>query len=348
MSLDLAYSEKETVIRETYLSMLPDLVFRSHFLFDRLYKKKKTFNGRKIVHGVEYGENSNVQFMSEWGTYTLTPEDILTAAAFEPKMLNGSLIISDIEAITNTGKDAIHDIVKLKLENTRKSLIKKLATQMWTRTAVGTNDWNSVTSLVGVAACGGIPASSTVPTWWKSKVIAPNTDTTLGGGVKGGDATSEADLMDSQSGVYLKRLYQTGIRRCRLLNGEDPTVIVVPPYIWDMTETMLDPQKTGSKLDETAATMGFSVLNYRPGIQILADQDLVDAQTGDTDGRMYFLNDNYFYLYINSQADFTASPFRPIPGMNAREMKLQTYGNVTISNRAVQAVITDIYSPKES
>ena len=57
-------------------------------------------------------------------------------------------------------------------------------------------------------------------------------------------------------------------------------------------------------MNAKAASMGFTALDYR-GIPIVADDDMVANQTGDTDGRIYFLNDKYLYFFFNSGAKFT-------------------------------------------
>jgi hypothetical protein len=136
------------------------------------------------------------------------------------------------------------------------------------------------------------------------------------------------------------------VAKAKYLTGELPTVIVVPQYIWDLTERVYDAQKLGSPMDTMVGNIGFSSLKFRNKVPIVADDDMVAAQTGDTDGRIYALNTDYLYMYLNSGAKFKAGAFAQIPNSNVKASLVNAYGNLAISNRAAQACIQGVISPK--
>jgi len=123
-------------------------------------------------------------------------------------------------------------------------------------------------------------------------------------------------------------------------------MIVLPQYLWDLLERVYDSRKLGSTMVEMVGNIGFNTLQFRKRIPIVADDDMVVAQTGDTDGRIYFLNDNYMYMYFNSGAKFKATDFARPANQNARSCLVNAYGNIAISNRAAQAVLTGLKSPQ--
>ena len=342
----LNFNTVEALINKYYIPKLVDNIFTdNHYLWYLLRKKKKMFDERKIVCPLEYANSkANVQTLTEYGVMPVTPVEVATAAEYEPQFLTGSILFSKKEQLINHTASSIKNILEVKMNNLRKSMQEVAATNLWARgTSIPTApDWNSVDHLVNAqtsVAVGGIPASGTTPSWWLSKVID------LTGSDYVGDPTKEEDLTDPDSDVYIMKIYQRMIAQSKFQTGEKGDLFIVPQYIWDLTEGILDPQKTGSALSEKAGKAGFDVLMYRR-IEIVADDDMVAAQTGGTDGRIYLLNMEYLYLFLNSGADFKAEPFVQLPNSNVKSSLVNAFGNVAISNRRVQVVATGIKSSK--
>ncbi len=342
----LNFNTLEALINKYYIPKLVDNIFTdNHFLWFTLKEKMRTYDERKIVCPLEYADSKdNVQTLTEYGVMPITPVEIATAAEYEPQFLTGSIMFTKKEQLQNMSDMAIKDVLKVKMNNLRKSIQEVAATNLWARgTSVPTApDWNSLDHLVNAetgVAVGGIPASGTTPSWWLSKVID------LTGSDYVGDPTKEADLTDPDSDVYIMKIIQRMIAKSKYQTGETGDLLVCPQYIWDLIEGILDPQKTGSKMDQDAAAAGFEVIKYRK-IKIVADDDMVAAQTGGTDGRMYLLNTNYLYLFLNSGANFTAEPFVRQANSNIRSSLVNAYGNIAISNRRAQVVATGLKSSK--
>lgn len=342
------YTTIQALINEKYLPVLYNNIFtKNHYLLAVLKAKAKTYDDRSIVVPLEYAKSTTIGFLDRFGTISLTPEEIATAAKFAPKMLTGSFTISLEDELENKSDMSIKNVLDTKMANLERSIQDYLATHIWTRgsSLAATKNWNTVDYLVNNSTTedvGDILSSGTVPTWWRSQIINVATDSYY----EGGDPTSEADLLDPSSPVYIKKLLQRGYAKAKAAaGGEAPTDIVVPQYQFDLIETILDPQKTGNKFNERAGSMGFTSLDYR-GCAIVADDDMVAAQTGDTDGRMYFLNTNYLWMFFNSGAKFTATEFVKAPNQNAKSSLVNSYGNLCISNRGVQISMQNVRSPK--
>ena len=78
----LNYDNLQALIAKKYLPVLIDNIFKKTYLFAILDKKAKEYKGRKIVVPLEYAKNSNVQATAKWGNYSITPQDLFTAAEY--------------------------------------------------------------------------------------------------------------------------------------------------------------------------------------------------------------------------------------------------------------------------
>lgn len=342
----LNYTTIQALINDKYLPVLYDNIFTAnHFLLAKLKAKAKIYNERQIVVPVEYAKSTTIDFLARFETIALGAEEVVTAARYTPKMLTGSFTISLEDELENKSDMSIKNVLDTKMKNLQRSIQEKLADHIWLRgtSLADSNGWNTVDYLINDQAAtnpGVIPSTAgTQYAWWKSNVID------LTGAEYDDDPQQEVELMDLSKDVYLKTLFARGVAKSKHQTGIEPDCIIVPQYIWDLTERILDPQKTGSVMKVMVGDIGFTALNFR-GIPIVADDDMVAAQTGDTDGRIYFMNTEFLYMFFNSGAKFTSSEFVKPANMNARSSLINAYGNIVITNRKSQTVMTNIYSPK--
>ena len=159
------------------------------------------------------------------------------------------------------------------------------------------------------------------------------------------DHISEDDMQDPGKDTYILRILARGIANAKAQTGENPDLIVMSQYHYDLLESELGEFKRGNLESDRLAKMGFVGMTYR-GIDIVADQDIVTAQSSDTDGRIYFINTNYLYMFFNSGAKFTASDMVEDPRSNTFVQKVHTYGNMVVTNRKAHCVVKELYSPR--
>jgi len=205
---------------------------------------------------------------------------------------------------------------------------------------------NNANATVGGIATVASPASNQ---FWTTPVLQDSDFSGASGDADspadGTDHISEADMVNATKDTYILRMLAKGVANARALTGENPDLIVVSQYLFDLIETELDPRKTGSRMSEKLGSMGFTGLNFR-GIDIVADQDIVTAQSSDYDGRIYFINTNYLHMFFNSGAKFTASDMIEDTQSNTFVQKVHTYGNMVVTNRKAHCVIKDVHSPQ--
>ena len=336
-------SSLSALIQEYYMPELFDQIFKkSHPLLALLKGKAKTFNGRVISVPVEYNDGAGVAWGDQHGlgsAYTPEYKEIAKSATYNPTMLTGHFLLTKAETLLMNSKQAIKNIVSAKVKNLQKSLEQTVAENLFA-VAQATDAFHPIGTLLSDSDSfdiGGIDVSS--DTWWKTPSLdGTDFDDTAG------DVIIESEMLDSTKDTYILRLLQKGVANSRGYTGENPDIIVCPQFIYDLIENELDPRKQGSRLSERMGSMGFTGLNFR-GIDVVADQDMVNAQADNTDGRIYFINTNYLYMFFNSGAKFTASDMLEDTRSNTFVQKVHTYGNMVVTNRRAHCVISTVASP---
>ncbi|MBC8402828.1 MAG: phage major capsid protein [Candidatus Marinimicrobia bacterium] len=328
----LNYTNLSALINAKYLRWLVDNVFRNRPLTKILIEKAKKYRDRKIVVPLEYASTDLVQFTNRLEELTVEEKEVFTAAEYEPKMLTGLLVIPVEDELVMNSDMAVKNIVRSKVKNLKKSIEKVFSENLWTRGTQVTKNWNFLDTICSSSVnCGGIAVADFAG--WAGKAF------TITG------SSSETNLLDPNHAAYIKKILAKGIARAKYQTGEEPDLIIVPQYIWDLIEFILDPQKTGSALDEEMGKMGFAALKYRNS-KIVSDEDMTAKQSGDTDGRIYFLNTEYLYMFFNPGAMFKLGKFIEATNVSGKVAKCHTYGNLCTSNRGSSSHITGVYSPK--
>ena len=350
------------LIQQYYMPVLYDNIFKkSHPLLALMKQKAQTFNGREIVVPVEYQAGGATVFGdrhgiansgSPAGGYVPALADIAQTASYKPTMLTGHFLLTKEETLLMNSPQAIKNIVGAKVQNLQKQLEKVVAENMFT-TSLATDAFNPLGVLLGKGAgtVGGItvalsPASNT---FWQTPVLEDGDFADASGDkdspADGTDHISEDDLQDPAKDTYILRIISRGIANAKSQTGENPDLIVMSQYHYDLLESELGEFKRGSLESDRMAKMGFVGMSYR-GVDIVADQDIVTAQSSNFDGRIYFLNTDYLYMFFNSGAKFTASDMVEDPQSNTFVQKVHTFGNMVVSNRKAHCVVKGLYSPQ--
>jgi len=339
----------EALIRTKYMSVLYDNIFvKSHPLAAMLKEKAKTYNGRQIGVPLEYADSGsgNVYWGGQHGATDLTPAviDPFVLAKYEPKMLTGTLRVTKEEMLIMNSDEAVKNVISSKVKNLQKTLEATFSSNLHAASA-SSGAWHSLKEVVSAIstntteapAIGGITVTRasgayTAGEFWQSPVI--NAETVHG------DALTESDLLNAADKAYLPKLLARGVAQARKQTGEDPNLIIVSQYQFDLLEQILDPRKTGSKINEKMGSMGFNSIDFR-GIPVVADNHLVVASNKAS---IYFLNTDYLYMFFNSGAKFTAGKFVEAERSNTFSMKVHTYGQMACTNRKAQCRIDNVYS----
>ena len=309
-----SFTEVITTTLQGYSKQLADNVTSHNALLNHIDKKgnKTPATGRTIVQELEYAENATAKWYSGYETLDVSPSEIFTAAEFNYKQLNGNVVISGLEQVQNSGKEAVHNLLKSRIKNLEKTLKNTVATALYADgTGTDGKELGGLQSLVadaGTGTVGGI--NSSTYTWWKNKIYDFS-----GEGITASSSTIQAAM---------NNLWLQCIR-----GADKPDVITAgTTYFNFYWSSLQDNQRFTS--DDTAQA-GFMNLMFMSAPVFYDDQC--------TATKMYMLNTDYLFLRPAKGREFVPLGEKASVNQDAMVMPVVWAGNMTTSNRSLQGII---------
>jgi hypothetical protein len=308
----------DTILSTTLANHMPKLVdnvfsARPFVYFLKQAGQVRTISGgSKIVLPLLYGQNGTAASYSAYDTINITPQTGITAAEYNWKQYAASITISGIEEAQNNSEEQIIDLLEAKTFQAEETITEKFD-QMFISSGLTSNatgnsgkDWLGLAALVKDSTStniGGIDQTS--DTWW-----APGHKNTTAG------ALTLAQMRTAYNTVSA--------------GNDQPNVILTTRTLFEKYEDLLQPQERF--MDSKTADGGFQNLLFK-GAPIVYDNYV-------TAGDMYFLNTKYIRLVGHSENWFKPTPFVRPNNQDARYAQILCYGELTVSNRARQGVLT--------
>ena len=310
-----AFTDIVTTTLQGYSGELADNITNHNALLRQLDKKgnKMVATGRSIVQELEYAENSTVGWFSGAEAFSVAAQENFTAAEFNYKQLVGSVVINGLEEIQNSGREAVHNLLKSRIRNLEKSLKNTVATALY---ALGTgSDGKEIGGLqllvadVNTNTVGGIDANTYF--WWRNQVY----DFSVAG-----VSASATTIQHALNTIWLS-----------LIRGADkPDMIMGGSTYWTY---YLESLQTNQRfMDDKGAGAGFTNLMYMGNVPVIYDDQCAAT-------RMYLLNTDYLFLRPAKGREFKPLGDRASVNQDAMVMPVTWAGNMTTSNRSLQGVI---------
>ncbi|WAL81319.1 phage major capsid protein [Pandoraea sp. XJJ-1] len=304
---------------------LADNVTKNNALLYRLRRKgnvKPVSGGRTIVQELEYAENGTFKRYSGYEALNISPSDVFTGAEFNYAQAAVAVSISGLEQLQNNGEDAIIDLLESRIKNAEKTLVNNIALDCYSDgTADGGRQIGGLALLVSTTpstgVVGGIDASTTIGAFWRNTKFSAVTD--------GGGAATSANIQS-----YMNRVYVQQVR------GTDrPDLIIADNnYFRLYLESLQAIQRiTSNEMGEA----GFDSLKYMNS-DVVLDGGFGGGAPANT---MNFLNTDY--IYFRPHVDRNFAPIgddRFAVNQDAMVKLVGFAGNMTVSNRRLQAVLT--------
>ena len=310
-----SFSDIITTTLQGYSGTIADNITNHNALLKQINKKgnKQVATGRTIVQELEFSENQTVQYYTGSETLDTTQGEVFTAAEFSYKQLAGTVVINGLEEIQNSGKEAVHNLLRSRIKNLEKSLTNTVATGLY---AVGTESGGkSIGGLQLLVAddntntVGGI--SGNTYSWWRNYVYDFST------------------LAITASATTIQTAMNTSW--LQVIRGMDKPDIICAgsTYFRHYWDSLLANQRF---TDDSGAGAGFTNLTYMGQCPVVFDD-----QCSAT--RMYMLNTDYLFLRPAKGREFKPLGDRASVNQDAIVMPMVWAGNMTVSNRSLQAVI---------
>ena len=309
-----SFTEVITTTLQGYSKQLADNVTSHNALLNHIDQKgnKMPATGRTIVQELEYAENATAKWYSGYETLDVSPSEIFTAAEFNYKQLNGNVVISGLEQVQNSGKEAVHNLLKSRIKNLEKTLKNTVATALYADgTGTDGKELGGLQSLVadaGAGTVGGI--NSSTYTWWKNKIYDFSGE---------GITASASTIQAAMNNLWLQ-----------CIRGADKPDVVTAgtTYFNFYWSSLQDNQRFTS--DDTAQA-GFMNLMFMSAPVFYDDQC--------TATKMYMLNTDYLFLRPAKGREFVPLGEKASVNQDAMVMPVVWAGNMTTSNRSLQGII---------
>jgi hypothetical protein len=291
-----------------FIPKLVDNIFTSNPVLFRLYKKgMKLTGGTKILAPVIYAATSAAGSYTGSGALTITDNEQITSAEFDWKQYYANITITGLDELKNSGKEAIINFVKSKVQIAEMSLKSAMGTDLYGDGTGGTN--TALTGLkLAVDSTGtyGTIARGTY-TWWAAQEDSTTT------------TTSTANM-------------QTMWGLCSIDN-DVPTIITTTQSIFNRFFNELTPQQRYTS-DDDIGKAGFKNLMFNSAPVVVDSK--CDANY------MYFLNENYLELATHKDCNFRFEPFIKPTDSDVKIAKIFWAGNLVCSNCRMQGKFTGL------
>lgn len=308
------FTEIVTTTLAGYSKTLADNVTNNNALLRHIDAKgnKQVATGRTIVQELEYATNSTAKWYSGYEVLDTSTSNVFTAAEFNYKQLAGNVVISGLEQVENSGKEAIFNLLKSRVRNLEKTLNNTMATSLY---ADGTGtDGKELGGLQLIVpgtvgnTVGGI--NSTTYTFWQNQVYDFSTE---------GVTASATTIQTAMNTLWLSTT-----------RGADvPDCIVADTNYFNFYWSSLQTNQRFTSDDNASA--GFMNLMFMNAPVFYDDQCPTD--------KMYFLNTDYLFLRSAQGREFTPLGEKASVNQDAMVLPVVWAGNMTCSNRARQGVI---------
>lgn len=298
-----------------HLDKLEDNIFSARPLFHFLKEAgqiRMEDGGAKIVLPIISGLNQAAGSFNDRDPLATTVSDGLTAAEFNWKEFYSTITISGREEAINSGEERIINLLEAKVMQAEETIAEKLDEMFFGGVLVdgltgnSGKDWNGLRNLVASHAnntnVGG---------------INPTTDATW--------ASNRTALGGPLTVAAMTTLFNT----CTV-GADSPKVILTTQLLYEKYEALVQPAARYTSME--TADAGFQNLLFK-NTPVTYDNycDL---------GYMYFVNPKYLRLVGHSDVWFKTTPFIRPENVNAKFAQILLMGNLTVSNRKRQGVLT--------
>ena len=302
---------------------LADNVTENNALLKRLKARgnvKPVSGGRTIVQELEYAENGTFKRYSGYETLNINPSDVFTAAEFNYAQAAVAVSISGLEQLQNSGKEAVIDLLGSRIKNAERTMMNNIASDCYSDgTADGGKQIGGLALLIDTTPATGIVGGINAATWSFWQNIAST-----------GTAATAANIQSLMNGVALQ-----------LVRGTDSADIIIAgsnKYNFYLQSLQAIQRITS----EESAGAGFTSLKYfgaGNSADVVLDGGVGGACPTDT---MFFINSSYLHFRPHVDRNFTVlGPERHAVNQDAMVKLIGFAGNMTVSNRRLQGVLTN-------
>lgn len=316
-----SYTDIISTTIENRSRKIADNVTNNNAVLKRLSTKGRIrpfSGGYKILQELSFAENSNAGYYSGYDLLPVGISDVISSAEYEIKQAACPVVISGLEELQNSGKEAMIDLMEARIQVAESSMANLITSGIYSDgTGAGGKEIDGLNAAVPLdptaAPYGGIDGATF--TFWQN-AVSDNTAAAV-------NATTIQGLFN---GLW-----------AQLVRGADrPDLIMVDNTVWLTYIASLQAQQRFSNTNSGDA--GFMTVKYMDADVVLDGGIYNGTGTGAPAGTAYFLNTNYLHYRPHSKRNMvTLNPGRRWSvNQDATATILAWAGNLTTSGRMFQ------------
>ena len=303
---------------------ISDNVTKNNALLSRLNQRGnvKTFSGGStILQELSFAENSNAGFYSGYDLLPVAAQDVISAAEFTIKQLACPVVMSGLEMLQNSGREAFIDLLESRINVAEATMANRLAGAIYSDgTGSGGKEITGLNAAVPSAPTTGTYGGIDRATWtfWQSKLYD----------------FSVAGVTPPPTGAQM----QTGLNTlwASLVRGSDrPDLIVLDANYWGIYTASL--QANQRFTDPSTGSLGFPTLKFMDADVVLDGGigGFCPANTG------FMLNTKYLFMRPHRDRNMVSlSPNKRYATNQDAEVQILAWaGNLTCSGAQFQGRI---------
>lgn len=312
-----------SIARRYIMPQIIEAVYDSNALWFRLNKaaKKQVQGGYQIELPVQYGKPQQTQAYTGYDVINVAPFDVIKNAKWDWKQYATTVAIDGLTLIKVDSPESIANLITTQFDLAKRDFVNSLGADLYAGSSTDVKKMEGMRDAVKDSGnYGGLNSAST---FWKSKI----------------------DSTTALSSVTPKLM--NDVFSALTIGREHPTLIVgrraFYNKFWELIYGTSGPTAaypiavpaTGS--DEILAQAGFTNLLFN-NVPIVQDEQ-VDAGSG-SNGRVYFLNENWWNIVVSPRADMAVEDFQTPINQDAMVAKVLWAGNTICSNPRLQGAFT--------
>lgn len=311
MALPQALWNEVTALTQRYLiPKMQDNIFDSNMLFRRMMKNAKKMDGyREIQAPLMYGTARGGEY-SYYDQLGQTNYDDFTVAIFQWAQYFEPITISGREQLINSGKAALLDLVRQKIEFAELGIRDIMGTHLFGSSASYPKRIDGLQDVCSTTAntYGGI--SRATQTWWANQYSdCIGTD----------DQIQDDDLV-------------TMLSLCTI-DEDGPDMMVTTKGVSNRIELelLLNSERY---VNQKEADRGFERIRYH-GVPVLTDSHCPT-------GKLHFLNSKYLKFYVHKKRFFSFDGLKQKESQDAVGGYIFWMGNLCCNNSRMQGLVDGI------
>ncbi|RKH09001.1 phage major capsid protein [Corallococcus sp. CA047B] len=309
-------SEIITTTLESRSGRIADNVTKNNALLTWLKKRgnqRTVSGGRTILEELSFAENGNGGWYSGYDVLPMAPQDVLSSAEYSYKQYAVPVVISGLEQLQNSGKEAIIDLMEARLKVAESTMANAVAQGLYSDgTGFGGKQLTGLDAAVPVTPTTGTYGGIDRAVWafWRPQVVDM-------------PALATKDTIQPA----MNTLWSSLVR-----GSDQPDLIVAGNAAW--ATYMASLQAFQRFTDTSTASLGFTSVKFL-NVDVVLDGGIGGFAGTNT---MYFLNTSY--LHYRPHKDRNMVPLEPGRrtsfNQDASAQILAWAGNLTCSGAQFQ------------